>query len=384
MVLNCIRGSDFIMNIYNLQINLVLSLVLVILLLHAYFKMNKRTDTNRLFIWVMSSTLAILLLEVLSVVFNNPNHVEWISYHKFVNVVGFAMAPVVPFMGYLFIRKWLNRFSKEAIPMNWLLVLPLLVNGVGAVLSYQWGFLFHVTSANVYERGPYFFVLPIVSYVFFTYNLAFIFKYRKRLYHSEIVVLSAFYIAPAIFTYVQLKYAFILTTWNSAAIVAIMTYVFILNDQCYRDNLTGLENRMAYEHYAQSLDMRRLRRVSMIFFDLDNLKSINDQFGHPAGDEVLREFSSLLRDSFPTAKKLIRLGGDEFLVVLEANNADHLISYIHNLVELVEQQNKLTKKPYSIEFSYGLVNHEAEESIEYLLKRADQQMYEHKALRKGK
>lgn len=370
------------MNLYNLQINLVLSLVLVILLMHAHYKMNKKTDTNRLFMWVMSSTLSILLLEVLSVVLNNPNHVEWIRYHKFVNMVGFVIAPIIPFIGYLFVRKWLNRFSKDIIPINWLLLLPLIVNGIGSILSYKWGFIFHVTNSNVYERGPWFFILPTVSYFLFAYNLWFIYKYRKRLYQSEIVVMSAFYIAPAIFTYVQLRYAFILTTWNSAAIIVIMTYVFILNDQCYRDNLTGLENRMAYEHYAQNLNTKRLRRVSIMFIDLDNLKAINDQFGHQAGDDILKSFACLLRTCFPTAKKLIRLGGDEFLVVLEANNSENLLVYIEHLVQLAEEQNKQMNKNYQIEFSFGLVKHESGEAIEQLLKRADQQMYAHKLSRK--
>ena len=372
------------MGIYSVQINLVLSLLLIILMIHAHFKMNKKIETNRLFTWLMTSILMILLLESLSVILNNPNHVTWRFFHKIVNVLGFSLAPVISFIGYLFIVAWLNRFGKDKIAVNWLLLLPLVMNGVLAILSYKWGILFHVTENNVYGRGPYFFILPAVCYLLFVYNLYVLFKNRKSLTNSELIVLSLFYIGPSISALIQIKYAAILTMWNSAAIIVVMTYIFILNDQSYRDNLTGLENRMAYEHYAQNIEDKNKYQLSMLFIDIDNLKATNDRHGHQAGDELLKKFSNLLRESFPRSRKLIRLGGDEFLVIVEQKNHKNVQEYVETLIQKTAKENEEVQNAITISFSYGLVKREIDENIDQLLKRADQLMYAHKAMRKSK
>jgi len=372
------------MGIYSVQINLVLSLLLLILMVHAHFKMNKKIETNRMFIWLMSGILIILILEALSVVLNTPYHVTWIAFHKVVNVLGFALSPLIPFVGYLFIIKWINRFSRVKIAIQKVLLIPIVVNGVLALLNYKGAFLFYITENNIYERGPYFFVLPTVCYMLFAYNLYIIFKHRKGLTFSECVVLSLFYIGPSISALIQIKYASILTAWNSAALIVVMTYIFILNDQSYRDNLTGLENRMAYEHYAQSLEDKNHFQMCMIFLDIDNLKDTNDRHGHHAGDELLKKFSNLLRDSFPRSRKLIRLGGDEFLVILEEKNQQIVEEKVERLLQKTTKENEDMTNEVPISYSYGLVSRQSGESLQQLLKRADQLMYAQKTMRKEK
>ncbi|MCB2297549.1 GGDEF domain-containing protein [Clostridium tagluense] len=197
---------------------------------------------------------------------------------------------------------------------------------------------------------------------------------------------SLFYIAPAILTSIQLKYSIYLTIWSSTAIIVVLTYIFILNDQAYRDTLSGLQNRLAYEHYAQNINYKKVNKLFMIYIDIDDFKKINDQYGHYEGDEAIKAFATLLVESFPLRqKKLIRLGGDEFLILLEEEQLEKVVDYMDNLTQNVEIYNNSEKKAYGLRFSYGMACYtEAYESLYQLLEYVDQLMYDQKESKKSK
>ncbi len=92
-----------------------------------------------------------------------------------------------------------------------------------------------------------------------------------------------------------------------------------LRAQALTDDLTGLFNRRHFEHgLCGALNAEHERRgpTSLVYFDLDAFKSINDTFGHGAGDQVLREFAEVLRAQIRQGDIACRTGGEEFCVVL--------------------------------------------------------------------
>jgi diguanylate cyclase (GGDEF)-like protein len=99
-----------------------------------------------------------------------------------------------------------------------------------------------------------------------------------------------------------------------------------LNRQATRDGLTGLYNRRYFDetladHIAGA--GRYQRDLSLVMFDLDHFKQINDTEGHQAGDEVLRQFAAILKATVRKADIVCRYGGDEFAVILpETGKAD--------------------------------------------------------------
>lgn len=92
-----------------------------------------------------------------------------------------------------------------------------------------------------------------------------------------------------------------------------------LQELAIRDELTGLYNRRHLLNFLDTI-LERARTenfpVTVLLFDIDHFKQFNDQFGHPAGDQVLRELAQLMRDNFRTHDLVSRLGGEEFAVVL--------------------------------------------------------------------
>ncbi|MBE6090550.1 MAG: GGDEF domain-containing protein [Clostridium beijerinckii] len=368
------------------QVNIVLFILLLILFGHTYFNMNRKNITNRLFMWIMGLTAFAIMLEILSVILNNPNLKQFMVMQKIVNVLGFSVTPIIPFLGYIFSKEWVNRYQKDKIKLNKILLLPLLINGIMAFVSYSVNLLFYVTSENTYERGPLFFILPCVSYFYFGYNLYFIYKQRKRFSWWELRIFNLFYIAAGVFTGIQIVYSSYLTIWNGTAMMIVIIYIFILNDQVHRDRLTGLENYSSYERYIENISFKRINKLFIINIDIDDFKSVNDKFGHNEGDEALKMFANLLIESFSLRrKKLIRVGGDEFLILLEVERQEIVDNYIQNLNKNIEAYNKTKEKPYELKFSYGVACcSNAKEDIHDILKCADKLMYEQKKSRKMK
>lgn len=154
------------------------------------------------------------------------------------------------------------------------------------------------------------------------------------------------------------------------------------------DELTGIMNRRAFlsnVEYTINLAKRSQAGLALVYIDLDNFKTINDAYGHAAGDEVLRRFASIAGSIVRKTDVVGRLGGEEFAMLVYGANkeaAQHLIERL-----LVEVRN--TRVPisgYRLHFtaSAGLVYLEANErtSVEQLLVKADKALQQ--AKRTGK
>ncbi len=117
---------------------------------------------------------------------------------------------------------------------------------------------------------------------------------------------------------------------------------------------------------------------------MDKFKKINDQYGHPEGDEAIKKFAGILVESFVLRrKKLIRVGGDEFLVLLEEESREKVDFYLQKLIQNVKEYNEIEKKPYKLKFSYGCVHYTDDyENIYQLYEQADQLMYQQKQSKK--
>jgi diguanylate cyclase (GGDEF)-like protein len=145
------------------------------------------------------------------------------------------------------------------------------------------------------------------------------------------------------------------------------------------DALTGLYNRRKLDE-ALELELERVRRygrsLSTIMIDLDNLKHINDEYGHPAGDEVLKQVASVIQSQVRRIDIPVRYGGDEFLILLpEASLKDATI-----LAERIAARcQDLSIGDDFISFSLGVVEWgPGISSTEDLLFEADQALYEAK------
>ncbi len=364
----------------SVQINIVLSIILGILLVHAFFNMNKTLITNRIFMWIMGFTCLCLMLEIIDVFLNTPNIRQLYALHFTINLIGFIVTPSVPYLGCLFMKEWINRFQRERINECKSMYLPLVVNTIAAIASISGHGAFSISKDSIYSRGEIFWVLPTISYFYFAYSLYIIYKYRSKIIRSDQILFSSFYIAISICTAIQLSNGTWFTIWNSSAIICIMMYIFILDDQAYRDALTGLSNRLFYERYIENFNRNKNHNMVAIYIDLDKFKGINDQFGHSEGDDAIRIFALLLKDCFMTKyKKIMRVGGDEFLVIVKEQSLEMVEYYVEKLKREINSFNETKEKPYELNFSYGIAKYDdTYQSITQFFEHTDHLMYGNK------
>ena len=141
------------------------------------------------------------------------------------------------------------------------------------------------------------------------------------------------------------------------------------------DPLTGLYNRRSGEQrLAEEIAraMRHLRPLTLLLLDLDGLKKINDRFGHGAGDLALRTLAECLQRAIRGSDQAVRLGGDEFMVILPECKAEEVR---HVLARLDGIEIKHAGQTIPCRFSRGWTDYKHGETAQELLNRADAALY---------
>jgi diguanylate cyclase (GGDEF)-like protein len=149
------------------------------------------------------------------------------------------------------------------------------------------------------------------------------------------------------------------------------------------DELTLISNRRGFLTLVDhSLKMCRRKQVSIsiLLFDLNKFKAINDDYGHREGDGVLITFAQLMLDNFRESDAIGRLGGDEFVAMLTDSNQARADETLVRFARAVAAANATMNKRYKIEYSVGLKHfeHDTKKSAEEMIQEADAAMYEHK------
>jgi diguanylate cyclase (GGDEF)-like protein len=160
-----------------------------------------------------------------------------------------------------------------------------------------------------------------------------------------------------------------------------------LEDLSLKDDLTGLNNRRGFLALAeQQIRMARRQRLPflLIFLDLDELKYINDTFGHSEGNRALRETADVLRGSLRQSDILARFGGDEFGALCVAGGGSNELIVRDRLRTVLAGVNGKPDRSYPLSFSLGVLTCPPDEdaTVEALLERVDQLMYQEKRRKK--
>ena len=152
-----------------------------------------------------------------------------------------------------------------------------------------------------------------------------------------------------------------------------------LLEQTIRDPLTGAFNRRYMESRLSDAVAQKHRQTtiaSVLLFDIDFFKRINDEAGHAAGDEVLKGLVKLINGRVRQADKLFRIGGEEFLMFLPDTNEDNAATLAEHLRVLIAETPLLANRPVTV--SIGVGELQAGESFEDWIKCADDALYQAK------
>jgi diguanylate cyclase (GGDEF)-like protein len=149
--------------------------------------------------------------------------------------------------------------------------------------------------------------------------------------------------------------------------------------QATTDGLTGLVNHKTFYEILEKELWRSRRyggRISLIMIDVDNLKNINDAYGHRAGDKVIREISKRIKECIRQIDTAARYGGDEFAVILLNSSLEDATIVAQRMVDAVANSHTTWQKEHiQLSISVGLGQYDAETTPEDITSRSDQALY---------
>lgn len=160
-------------------------------------------------------------------------------------------------------------------------------------------------------------------------------------------------------------------------------YISYIHEQAFTDAMTGVGNKTAYLDVVRLIDRKiqeGLAEFAVIVFDVNGLKTINDHFGHELGDKIISEAAGAIKEVFG-AEHAYRIGGDEFIVVLERAAEEKIEQSFREFDAVIERINVEEKtREATLAVSKGASIYKRDEDQEYreVFRRADEEMYRDK------
>ncbi len=143
------------------------------------------------------------------------------------------------------------------------------------------------------------------------------------------------------------------------------------------DNLTGIYNRhklndLLQDYFSPEIKIN-LDHLTFILFDIDNFKEINDTYGHLAGDKVLKQLTAIIKENTRRSDIFARWGGDEFILVIENSTLEKTIKITEHLRQVIAKT--IFEEVGHITCSFGISSYQKGDTINKMMKRVDQAMY---------
>ena len=264
-------------------------------------------------------------------------------------------------------------YYKLAVPVSGL-ILSLIIN----IFT---GFYFYVDEANVYHRQPAVYIF--YAYLFFCAVFTLIIYYSFKAKHGETAFFPVYmYIAPIFIGSVLQMFIYgISLAWLGTALGITALYISLQQQKVYKDELTGLYNRLYLNHILYKMNRFSSRHYYGLMMDLNDFKGINDNFGHSMGDIALVEIAKIFRSIINDDCFAFRYAGDEFIILIKTNRLEDVLELESTITEKLKDYNTTSSYPFQLSVSIGHGEYDNEHDTEdSFLKKIDSAMYEAKKI----
>lgn len=371
------------------EVNFIGIIFAALILFHTHTKASVVGQTSlRYFRWMLVSNILTLLWDVGILQMRGQTTAAAFTVTHIFCVLFFLSQCV---FGYLWLRYCIEVLYPEQSLSRFrrcILLLPALIDAVISVASPWTGWIYRLSADNRYARGPLINCGLIILYSYWA--VSFILLIRARVYKGkgkETLFYRALLLFPLpviVGNVLQMKFYGLSIGWICTVFSLALIFLNVQTSDGSMDGLTGLWTRTAS---VANLDKRlknSKQAVYAMMIDIDNFKSINDQYGHLLGDKALICTANLLTGAFRKGDFVCRYGGDEFLITGEVNSAGQIDGLRARLDEALEALNREKTLPFPLSLSIGVAVKEkySEMSTERLIGEADQEMYRNKQSKK--
>ena len=304
----------------------------------------------------------------------------------------FSINPMLGFLWNIYVNVKIHTNINRLKKYIKLYMVPFAVNAVLCVSSPFTGWIFKIDENGTYTRGVLYPVNVAVSFVYYILSVLTLINHMKKneryRTNKEFVYLAFFPVAPLVGSVLQNLIYGISVVYICVLISFLIIFINVQNEQIYTDSGTGLRNKSFLSVFFNDrlMSLKRNNVIGVVLLDLDYFKTLNDTYGHTAGDEALKDVAHILNKVFDTnADCLCRFGGDEFVVLMVRSSEEDIKRDIERLKLEMRSFNERGERQYKLYFSVGYGMGRGDESIESitldgLLKTADANMYADKKI----
>lgn len=371
---------------YKIQINLMTFVILTFLFFIAFRKLDKSDSLNRAFLLTALGVMLGLLAEGISCIFNGYADTISITINNVLSVILFALAPMISFYFFIFIYHLVHPGRNIERSILLLFMIPVFTNVILSILSPFLGLFFSIGSDGIYSRGPLFFLSAFSTYLYMAAGIILVAVNFRRMIRQDFYLILGIGIIPVLGGITQSLFYGILVMWSSAAIALLLGYLFLQDRMIRLDSMTQAWNRESfYFNYSRSIQMTPDKKFGAIFFDVDNLKMINDTYGHLEGDKAIMLVMKIIRSILPQGAVICRLGGDEFIITCDCEKESDIEEMLAKIKKGFQEDQETREKEYPLECSFGSALYTSKySSLDVFLSHLDVLMYQDKFSKKSK
>ncbi len=350
--------KDFL---YQYDIYIISILIVGITLFSTYKNTKFRDITNKIFAFLGFILLVTLISELFGWIIDKTQISFGVEINIIVNSIIYAITPFNTLLLTIYFNSIIFTYTKYS--KKWLIfLLPIIINLTITFTNIFSKYYFYVDKSNTYHRGQFFYVMILISYTYILFFLIYLLVNRSKIKRNDFVSFILLLLFPVTGSILQSSYYGIGITWPMFCITYLGIHLIIQQSIIAKDYLTGIRNRGSLDLELENLIFaakNRNREFTGFMFDLDNFKNVNDLYGHDEGDNLLKEFSKILLKTFRRSECVGRLGGDEFMVLIDNSdlvNIDNIAMRLHqNIIDF----NLHNGKPWKIDVSCGVLKYTA-------------------------
>ena len=285
----------------------------------------------------------------------------------------------IGFLWCLYVGLHIYRNYKRTMHKARIIIIPWLIE-VAAVICNLFvpGILFTVSQDNLYQRCEGAVLGYVTLVIYFAYSIYLVYSSKKHGFNLNFFPVL-YFIGPCLAgVIVQLFFYGVTTSWISVAIAMTFVQMQVYAGNLYTDELSGLYNRRFLNGILNRRNPLKEKSLYGIMMDMDDFKSVNDNYGHNAGDRAICAIGDILFESVPSDGVAIRFAGDEFIILLYGASENGVLSTMQEIKDSISRFNQSDTEPFALSASMGYTMFTAKDDMESFMGRMDEKMYEAK------
>lgn len=326
--------------------------------------------------WVSMSGAA---LETLAFFVDGKSFACCRALNYLLNSLCFACAITLALLWTFYVELRIYNNYKRTMHHARIITIPWLVEMAAIVCNlFGTGILFTVTADNLYQRSASAVIGSILPVIYFIYTTYLVYHSKRQGINMSFFPVL-FFVGPCLTgVIIQLFYYGVTTTWITVAVAMTFIQMQAYAQNLYTDELSGLYNRRFLNGLIAKRSQENRESFYGIMMDINDFKSINDNFGHNIGDRAICQMGVVLFKSIPEQGIAIRYAGDEFVVLLSGVDENAVMTTMDEINRNLELFNASDDEQFKLSVSMGYVRLGEGDDVATFLMHMDEKMYEEK------